>query len=422
MENLNFFKKKSLELDKRDPLNNFKNYFYSECDLIYFDGNSLGRLPKSTIDQTNEVIRNQWGRDLIQSWNKHWFKLINDTTIHLSEMFQCNPSEVFVGESTSNNLYKVIDSLVQTKKFNTIITDSLNFPSDIYIIEEICSRNNLRFEFLKYNNDIECEIDRLKNTIRNNPNSIVSLSLVSYKSSYCYPYKVLNELCEKNNCELVWDLSHAAGALNLNLRKDKFSFAVGCTYKFLNGGPGSPAFIFVSKEKIKSINSTIRGWFGHSKPFDFNIKYEQSDSMEKFRSGTPHILSLSTLPSSLSITNEASIKNIDTKRILMIKYFSEMFDNLLVKRGFTYESPDHSEIGSHISISHNESWRICKSLLKPKSGNKFIIDYRPDRFLRIAITPLYTSYNDLYLFIERLICIIDNNEYMLQDHSKSYVT
>ena len=166
MENLNFFKKKSLELDKNDSLNNFRNYFYSETNLIYFDGNSLGRLPKSTIDQTNEVIRNQWGRELIQSWNKHWFKLINDTTIHLSEMFQCNPSEVFVGESTSNNLYKVIDSLAGTKKFNTIITDSLNFPSDIYIIEEICSRYNLRFEFLKYNNDIECEIDRLKNTIQ----------------------------------------------------------------------------------------------------------------------------------------------------------------------------------------------------------------------------------------------------------------
>ena len=135
MENLNFFKKKSLELDKNDSLNNFRNYFYSEYALKYFDGHSLGRLPKSTIDKTNEVIRNQWGRELIQSWNKYWFKLINDTTIHLSEMFQCNPSELFVGESTSNNLYKVIDSLAGTKKFNTIITDSLNFPSDIYIIE-----------------------------------------------------------------------------------------------------------------------------------------------------------------------------------------------------------------------------------------------------------------------------------------------
>lgn len=422
MENLNFFKKKSLELDKNDSLNNFRNYFYSESDLIYFDGNSLGRLPKSTIDQTNEVIRNQWGRELIQSWNKHWFKLINDTTIHLSEMFQCNPSEVFVGESTSNNLYKVIDSLAGTKKFNTIITDSLNFPSDIYIIEEICSRHNLRFEFLKYNNDIECEIDRLKNAIQNNPNSIISLSLVSYKSSYCYPYRALNELCEKNNCELVWDLSHAAGALNLNLKKDKFSFTVGCTYKFLNGGPGSPAFIFVSKEKIKSINSTIRGWFGHSKPFDFSLKYEQSNSIEKFRSGTPHILSLSTLPSSLSITNEASIKKIDTKRILMIKYFSEMFDNLLVNRGFNYESPNISEIGSHISISHNESWRICKSLINPKSGNKFILDYRPDRFLRIAITPLYSSFKELFLLVKRLVYIVDSKEYNLHNNSKDIVT
>ena len=422
MENLNFFKKKSLELDKNDSLNNFRNFFCSESDLIYFDGNSLGRLPKSTIDQTNEVISNQWGRELIQSWNKHWFKLINDTAIHLSKMFQCDPYEVFVGESTSNNLYKVIDSLAVSKKFNTIITDSLNFPSDIYIIEEICSRNNLRFEFLKYKNDIECEIELLKNTIQNNPNSIISLSLVSYKSSYCYPYRALNELCEKNNCELVWDLSHAAGALNLNLKKDKFSYAVGCTYKFLNGGPGSPAFIFVSKEKIKSINSTIRGWFGHSKPFNFDLKYEQSDSIEKFRSGTPHILSLSTLPTSLSITNKASIKKIDIKRILMIKYFSEMFDNLLDDRGFVYESPNLKEIGSHISISHNESWRICKSLIKPKTGKKFILDYRPDRFLRIAITPLYSSFEELFLLVDRLIKIVDFNEFNLHNKSKDVVT
>ena len=422
MENLNFFKKKSIELDKNDSLNNFKNYFYSESDLIYFDGNSLGRLPKSTIDQANEVIKNQWGRELIQSWNKYCFKLIKDTTTHLSKMFQCNSSEVFVGESTSNNLYKVIDSLAVTKKFKTIITDSLNFPSDIYIIEEICLRNNLRFEFLKYNNDIECEIDRLKNTIQNNPNSIISLSLVSYKSSYCYPYRALNDLCEKNNCELVWDLSHAAGALNINLKKDKFSFAVGCTYKFLNGGPGSPAFIFVSKEKIISINSTIRGWFGHSRPFDFNLKYEQSNSIEKFRSGTPHVLSLSTLPTSISITNEASIKKIDTKRKIMIKYFSEMFDNLLVNRGFNYESPNINEIGSHISISHNESWRICKSLIKPESDKKFILDYRPNRFLRIAITPLYTSFEELFLLVERLVCIVDSKEYNLHNNSKDIVT
>ena len=422
MENLNFFRKKSLELDKTDPLNNYKNYFYSESDLIYFDGNSLGRLPKSTIDQTTELIKNQWGRELIQSWNKHWFKLINDTTVHLSKMFQCNPSELFVGESTSNNLYKVIDSLAASKKFKTVITDSLNFPSDIYVIEEICSRNNLRFEFLKYNTDKECEIELLKNIIQNNPNSIISLSLVSYKSSYCYPYKALNELCEKNNCELVWDLSHAAGALDLNLKKDKFTFAVGCTYKFLNGGPGSPAFIYVSEKKIKDIKSPIRGWFGHSKPFDFKFKYEQSDSMEKFRSGTPHILSLSTLPSALLITNKASITKIDFKRKKMIKYFLEMFDKFLVNRGFIYESPSVKEIGSHISISHNESWRICKSLIKPKSGNKFIVDYRPDRFLRIAITPLYSSYNDLYLFVERLMIIIDKNEYMIHDNSKNIVT
>ena len=134
MENLNFFKKKSLELDKNDSLNNFRNYFCSESDLIYFDGNSLGRLPKSTIDETNEVIRNQWGRDLIQSWNKHWFKLINDTAIHLSKMFQCDPSEVFVGESTSNNLYKVIDSLAVSKKFKPLLislklTPSFNFET-----------------------------------------------------------------------------------------------------------------------------------------------------------------------------------------------------------------------------------------------------------------------------------------------------
>jgi kynureninase len=421
MENLDFFRKKSLELDKTDPLNNYKNYFCSESDLIYFDGNSLGRLPKSTIDQTTELIKNQWGKELIQSWNKHWFKLISDTTVHLSKMFQCNPSELFIGESTSNNLYKVIDSLAASKKFKTVITDSLNFPSDIYVIEEICSRNNLRFEFLKYKTDIECEIDLLKNIIQNNPNSIISLSLVSYKSSYCYPYKALNELCEKNNCELVWDLSHAAGALDLNFEKDKFTFAVGCTYKFLNGGPGSPAFIYVSEKKIKKIKSPIRGWFGHSKPFDFNFQYEQSDSMEKFRSGTPHILSLSTLPSALLITNKASISEIDFKRKKMIKYFLELFDKFLVNRGFIYESPSIKEIGSHISISHNESWRICKSLIKPKSGNKFIVDYRPDRFLRIAITPLYSSYHDLYLFVERLMIIIDKNEYLIHDNSKNIV-
>ena len=208
-----------------------------------------------------------------------------------------------------------------------------------------------------------------------------------------------------------------------NIEESNTEYAIGCTYKFLNCGPGSPAFIYVNRKKIKEINSPINGWFSHENPFDFKQKYSQTQSIEKFRSGTPHILSMSTMIDSLNITLLAGTKNIDIKREKMINFFNQLFKSYLESRNFKFESPkDLSIIGSHVTISHSESWRICKSLINPQKGKKIIVDFRPNNYLRIAITPLYTSFDEILKLVVRLVEILDTGEFKLHDNSREIVT
>ena len=423
MENLNEFKNKSKEFDELDSISNFKDLFHNNKNLIYFDGNSLGKLPLTVIKNLNNVVQDEWGNDLIQSWNKKWINLPNEISTILSKILCCNNEEMFIGESTSNNLFKLLYSLCNKNLYKGIYTDILNFPSDIYICQEISKSHNIPFNLISYNDENTCDIQKLEEIITNSKNSIFVLSLVSYKSSYKYPLKSLNKIAKESNSTIIWDLSHAVGAIHIDLEESHTEYAIGCTYKFLNCGPGSPAFIYVNRKKIKEINSPINGWFSHENPFDFKQQYSQTHSIEKFRSGTPHILSMSTMIDSLNITLLAGTKNIDNKREKMINFFNQLFKSYLESRNFKLESPkDLSIIGSHVTISHSESWRICKSLINPQKGKKIIVDFRPNNYLRIAITPLYTSFDEILTLVVRLVEIFDTGEFKLHDNSREIVT
>ena len=423
MENLSDYSKISSNYDELDPISEFRNLFHLNENLIYLDGNSLGKLPKRVVENLNTVITKQWGIDLIQSWNKKWIDLPSEISSILSQILCCEDEEIFIGESTSNNLYKLLYSICCKKKHTRIYTDILNFPSDIYICKEISELFDIAFELISYDDENKCDLDKLEKKMNNTKNSIFVLSLVSFKSSYKFPLKRLNELSKNTNNVIIWDLSHAVGAIHIDLKKTFTDYAIGCTYKFLNCGPGSPAFIYVSKESIKDLRSPINGWFSHENPFNFQNEYSQSNSLEKFRSGTPHVLSMSTMTDSLNITLSAGTKNLDVKREKMIIFFNKLFESFLEKRNFKRESPtDMSMIGSHVTISHDHSWRICKALINPKNGKKIIVDFRPERFIRIAITPLYSTFYEIYYLVNRLIEIIDTKEYDNHDNSRDLVT
>ena len=412
-------------LDSNDKLSKFRDKFILPQDKIYLDGNSLGVLAKDVINEINYTIKEEWGNNLISSWNKSWIKLPRMISQKLSYIIKSKKDEVYVGSSTSINLFKLIKSILQSNKsIKNITTDNLNFPSDKYICELVAKDFNIDFNFLDYGSDLMADIEQLKEFI-SKKRGIIVLSHVAFKSSYRYPIKEISKFCKDNNTIVIWDLSHSIGAVDINMRLNQVDYAIGCTYKYLNGGPGSPAFIYVREQELRKLKSPIRGWFSHEKPFEYSNEYNESNSIEKFSNGTPHILSLSTLKTSLDITIEATTEELNIKSAKLFDYFVSIYLDELKKLNFELLTPmDMNKRGSHIAISHKEAWRISKCLINPIDNDKpsIIIDFRPKNIIRIALTPLYTSFRDIYLISKRLINIVNDEEYKQKDDSMHGVT
>ena len=412
-------------LDSKDNLSKFREKFILPKDKIYLDGNSLGVLAKDIIDEINHTIKEEWGNNLISSWNKSWIKLPRMVSQKIASIIKSGEDEVYVGGSTSINLFKLIKSILQSNKsIKNITTDSLNFPSDKYICELVAKDFKIDFNFLEYGSDLIADIEKLKEFIIKK-RGIIVLSHVAYKSSYRYPIKEISKFCRDNNTVVIWDLSHSIGAVNIDMGLNQVDYAIGCTYKYLNGGPGSPAFIYVREQKLGKLKSPIRGWFSHDRPFEYSDEYNESNSIEKFSNGTPHILSLSTLKTSLDITIEATTEELNIKSTKLFDYFESIYTNELKKLNFELLTPmDKCKRGSHIAISHKEAWRISKCLINPIDNGKLsiIIDFRPKNIIRIALTPLYTSFEDIYSISRRLINIVNEEEYKHKDYSMKGVT
>ena len=413
-----------IKRDDSDVIKSYKSKFLNNQNEIYLDGNSLGKLPFKTIVDINNVVKKEWGNKLIGSWNDHWLDFTKKINLKMSKLINSSPDEVLIGESTSVNLYKIIYSILESNKFKkNLVTDMLNFPSDLYILDglkELTLKKSILI--LEYDNYLECNIDILKKSFRQNP-GIYCLSLVTYKSSYLYPMKELNQIAKKNNSIIIWDCSHAIGVCEIDVKKSETKVAIGCTYKYLNGGPGSPSFLYVSKDILKNIENPIKGWFGHLNPFDFSKKYISAKNIDKFNSGTPSILSLIPINNGLNITLEAGIVNIREKSINLGDYLITLINKKLVKHGVIMASPSDSKYrGSHVTIKHEEAWRICKILIKGGENKKKIIpDFRPNNNIRFGFAPLYTSFYDLYETIETIENILRSKEYLKIDNTKTVV-
>ena len=412
-------------LDSQDELSIYRNKFVLPKNQIYLDGNSLGVLAKDILNNVNHTIKEEWGNNLISSWNKSWIKLPKIISKKIATIIKSNEDEVYVGSSTSINLFKLLKSILEANNdIKYITTDNLNFPSDKYICEVTAKDFNIKFKFLDYGNDLMPDIEKLKEYILKR-RGIVVLSHVTFKSSFRYSVEDISKFCKDNNIIVIWDLSHSVGAIDIDMRSNGIDYAIGCTYKYLNGGPGSPAFIYVRKSELIKLKSPIRGWFSHNKPFEYSNEYIESNSIDKFSNGTPHILSLSTLKTSLDITIEATTEKLGFKSANLFDFFLSIYNDKLKKLDFKLLSPlEKDKRGSHISISHKEAWRISKCLIDPIDNEalRIIVDFRPKNIIRIALTPLYTSFEDIYIVCERIIKIIQDREYSQKDNSMEGVT
>ncbi len=425
MDKIEEYKDLAKKHDLSDKLSPFKERFDNSNEFIYLVGNSLGKLPLDTINNVNQTVKIDWGKDLVSSWNEKWLSIENIISKKISNILKCDEKEVYVGASTSENLYKLLKSiLINNSKIKSIISDNLNFPSDNYVAEGVSKDfEDVTFKILDYGNETEANIDLLKKFISKN-NGILILSLVSYKSSYRYPIKEINDFCENNNSIVIWDISHAIGAIDIDFHNTNTKYAVGCTYKYLNGGPGSPAFIYTNTQDQNTLKTPIRGWFSHNSPFDFSNNYEESNTMNRFKSGSPHIIQLSALEKGLDIILEAGTSELEKKSIYLFNFFNNIFKSHLSNKEYSLITPlEDTFRGSHITLSHKESWRISKCLSSPKGKDKkILVDFRPDKFIRISLTPLYTSFEDIFELCNRLFIIIEKQEYLDHSYDKPTIT
>ena len=413
------------KLDQEDILADFRNHFEHNSSEIYLDGNSLGKLPKKAQKVIQETIQNQWGKRLIRSWNETWLDLPLRLAKKYGDLLNVKKEEIIIGESTSVRLYQILHALLKSNSFsNQLSSDNLNFPTDLYILEGLADDFSLgKVNLINYNQEIIADLNLLKKNIQNHP-GIYCLSLVTFKSAFLYPMKMLNLWAEKNNSIIVWDLSHAVGAVEINLKETQSKVALGCSYKYMNGGPGSPAFLFIEKKLQSILHNPIKGWFGHQNPFNFEQNYQPDLGINRFASGTPQVLSMQAMEVGIDITLQAGIKNLRKKSIELSKFFLAGIEKKLIPLGFKVESPKNSDLrGSHLTISHLASWKICQALIEGKlEAPKIIPDFRPPDFIRFGITPLYTSFEDLYKVIIRIEDIVLTGSHNKFESKKNNVT
>lgn len=406
----------ALKRDTVDSLSKFREMFFDSSEnVIYLDGNSLGKLPLKSRDKIVGVVENQWGSRLIRSWNEEWLEVPIRTAAKLAEIIGAKPEEVLVCDSTSINLYKlVLAALKLNEDRRLIVSDIFNFPSDIYIINGVIEllNNGHQLRLINSGNGITPDLDSLGDYLTEDL-SLITLSHVVFKSAYKYDMETITARAHNCGANILWDLSHSAGAVPLELNKWDVDFAIGCTYKYLNGGPGSPAFLYVREDLISKVQSYIHGWFGANEPFRFSLDYEPSYTINKFAVGTPPILSISPIESALDVTLDAGLENLDKKRIELSEYLIFLYDHHLAELGFELYSPrDYNQRGSHVSLRHSEAYRICQALIKSNNIPLNVIpDFRAPDIIRFGIAPLYNSFEDIYLTSEIVKQIINSKEY-----------
>jgi kynureninase len=410
------------EQDNKDPLASYRKEFVAEDpSLTYLDGNSLGRLPRKTTSHLEDVILEQWGRKLIRSWNEHWYDLSARLGGKIARIIGARPDEVIVSDSTSVNLYKLAFAALKAREGRTgIISDELNFPTDLYILQGLIKQlgGKHSLELIKSSDGISPDINELHQRIHTGT-ALVSLSHVAYKSSYLYDMEDVTRLAQGQGALVLWDLSHSAGVVPLDLNRDGVDLAVGCTYKYLNGGPGAPAFLFVKKELQEELENPIQGWFGEKDPFEFSLQFREAEGIRKFLAGTPPVISMSGLEPALDMILGAGMDAIRRKSESQSSYLLLLSRGLLSDHGVLVGSPEFLERrGSHISLKHAEAYRISKALIDPDVGDGSVIpDFREPDNIRLGISPLYTSFEEIYRAVTQLKLIL--SETLYEDYSLS---
>lgn len=414
-------------LDAQDELAPFRAEFVIEDpSLIYLDGNSLGRLPKRTIPFMREALEQHWGERLIRVWNEGWIDTPTKLGAKIASLVGAQADEILVTDATSVNLFKLAVAALRGQPHrHKIVSDTFNFPSDLYILQGIIDLlgNKHRLELIPSADTITITPEAIEQTI-DSDTALVSLTHVAFKSAFMYDMAYVTDLAHQAGALMLWDLSHSVGAVPLDLNGCKVDLAVGCTYKYLNGGPGAPAFLYVRRDLQTQLTQPIWGWFAAQQPFAFALDYTPAANISRYGVSTPPMLSLKAVEPALDILLEAGMERLRAKSIQQTAYLMELADQWLVPLGFTIGTPRQAEMrGSHVSLRHPEAYCINRAMIETEPpAVKVIPDFREPDNIRLGVTPLYTTFTEIHQALARIRLIVEERIYERYSPARLAVT
>jgi kynureninase len=407
-------------LDAADPLSGFRDRFErDDPSLIYLDGNSLGPLPSATRTRIAEVVSQEWGAGLVRSWH-HWIELpVSVGDLLGTHLAGAAPGQVAVCDSTTVNLYKLACAALDARPGrDVIVTDDDNFPTDRYVLEGIAAQRGCELRMIHTDMDQGIGEDALRAAIGERT-ALVSLSHVAYRSGALADMAKITGIVHEAGALAMWDLCHSIGAVPVQLDECGADLAIGCTYKYLNAGPGAPAFLYVRRELQELLRQPIWGWFGQRNQFEMGQGYDPVPGIGQYLTGTPQIIGTVAVQEGVGLLGEAGIDRLRAKGVALTGYLIDLADTWLAPHGMTVASPrPEARRGAHVALAHPDARRIGQALI----AEGVIGDYRtPDR-LRLGPAPAFTRFTDVWDALDILRRILTNKTYLNVTVERSVVT
>jgi kynureninase len=388
-----------IAMDQADPLAPLRNRFFLPDDTVYLDGNSLGALPLNVRDHLHQVIDQQWGQDLISSWNSHdWIGMPQRIGAKIAALLGADADEVIVTDSTSVNMFKLlITALVLNRGKGVVLSNRDNFPTDLYMVQGISNLLGGQVCNLR----MVDEADLLESI--NDDTAVVMLTEVNFRTGRLLDMAAITRQAHACGALVIWDLSHSVGVVPIDLNRCEVDLALGCGYKFLNGGPGAPAFVYVAKRHQNQVNQPLYGWMGHQDPFAFSPHYQPARGMDNFLCGTPPVLSMSALDKALDIWMELDVQAARAKSVQLSELFLQLVAQQPNLANLVLKSPvSAAERGSQLSFGHPQAAAIIQALAE----RQVIGDFREPDVLRFGLAPLYNRYQDIWDAVDSLAQVI----------------
>jgi kynureninase len=399
-----------LARDAADPLRELRRLFDIPEDTIYLDGNSLGVMPRATPQRVAQVVQHEWGRDLIKSWNTAgWIHLPQRVGDKIAQLVGAGPGELVVADSTSVNLFKVLTAALRitdedAPERNVIVSERSNFPTDLYIAEGLARSQGYELVLVEPDEIAAHLNERL---------AVLMLTQVNYRTGRVHDMAALTAAAHRAGALVVWDLCHSAGALPVDLKGADADFAVGCGYKYLNGGPGAPAFVWAHPRHAGRFWQPLSGWMGHAEPFEFTPEYRPATGITRYLCGTPPVISLAALECGVDTLLAAQplggLAALRTKSIALTELFIELVESRCKGHGLSLASPRDAGIrGSQVCFAHDSGgYAMVQALI----ARGVIGDFRAPDVLRFGFTPLYTSYTDVWDAVEHFVQVLEQDEW-----------